>query len=94
MALLGHSFILRMPLDVLQLEENLGREFSFCKYGFGGARVRDLLGNGSLDEIVREHPDFVFIQIGGNDIVSEDRVRLREQVIEIVSDLKELILFF
>ena len=71
------------------------REVLVTEYGFPGAEVRDLLDTSRcLEYIVRANPDFVFIQVGGNDIVSEDRIRLREQVMGIVRDLKELLQFF
>lgn len=82
-----------MPLEGME-EAWHGRRFSVRKFGFSGAKVRDLLSNGCLEDIARDNPDLVFVQIGGNDIVSEDIIRLREQVISIVSDLKELIYFF
>ena len=70
------------------------REVLVNKYGFPGAKVRDLLGNRCLEYIVRANPNFLFIKVGWNDIVSEDRVTLREQVMGIVRDLKELLQFF
>ena len=74
--MVGYSFMSRLPVeDMQELEAWHGREIVVRKYGFPGAKVRDVLSNGCLEDIARDSPDFDFVQVGGNDIVSEDRIR-------------------
>ena len=48
-AMVGYSFMSRLPVeDMQELEAWHGREIVVRKYGFPGAKVRDVLSNGCL----------------------------------------------
>ena len=59
--------------------------------GKGGARVHDLSSDEIFAHVISSNPEYIFIQIGGNDIVSPSSVPIVQQVKGIAQGIRELV---
>ena len=82
---LGHSFIKRMPSSMFSISG-----FRVGRIGKGGGLLSDF-GDAELAAISKFCPQFVFLQIGGNDIVSPVETPATEQARVIATGLKKLV---
>lgn len=82
---IGSSHVRRMPHD-----EFLPNTTTTLFIGIGGARVDTL--NRAVDQIINFCPDFIFLQIGSNDLdnVQPNPVMLSRKIIELCKYLKSI----